>query len=110
MKISDLIGDLVDIFGQHKTQEEPLVKIGTTKVEIENRPDVHMVSAEIDDLSDTSTMVAPLQQKLELLKKAVGVDNMYSDQESDDLDQILKIAGVPTATIFDAGDDEPLDS
>lgn len=56
-------------------------------------------------------MVAPLQQKLELLKRAVGVDNMYdSDQQEDELDQILKIAGVPTATIFDAGDDEPLDS
>jgi hypothetical protein len=36
---------------------------------------------------------------------------MYDNVDQDDeLDQILKIAGVPTATIFDAGDDEPLDS
>jgi hypothetical protein len=56
-------------------------------------------------------MVAPLQQKLELLKRAVGVENMYDDMSyNDDLNHILKIAGVPTATIFDAGDDEPLDS
>jgi len=55
-------------------------------------------------------MVAPLQQKLELLKRAVGVENIYDIHEEDELDHILKIAGVPTATIFDAGDDEPLDS
>jgi len=110
MKISDLIGELVDIFGQQKAQEEPLVKIGGIDTQIENRPQVHAVEAEADDLTDTSTMVAPLQQKLELLKRAVGVDNIYSEQESDDLDQILKIAGVPSAIIFDAGDDEPLDS
>jgi hypothetical protein len=109
MRISDLIGELVDIFGQPKKAEEPV--IGGINVEILNRPDVHEVEAETEDRTDTNTMVAPLQQKLELLKRAVGVENMYDNvDQDDDLDQILKIAGVPTATIFDAGDDEPLDS
>lgn len=107
MKISDLIGELVDIFGQPKSSEEPI--IGGINIKIENRPDVHEVEADTEDRTDTNTMVAPLQQKLELLKRAVGVDNMY-DEQTDELDEILKIAGVPTATIFDAGDDEPLDS
>jgi hypothetical protein len=109
MRISDLIGELVDIFGQPKKAEEPI--IGGINVEILNRPDMQEVEADTEDRTDTNTMVAPLQQKLELLKRAVGVENMYdSEDQSDDLSQILKIAGVPTATIFDAGDDEPLDS
>ena len=107
MRISDLIGELVDIFGQPKSPEEPI--IGGINIKIENRPDVHEVEADTEDRTDTNTMVAPLQQKLELLKRAVGVDNMY-DEQTDELDEILKIAGVPTASIFDAGDDEPLDS
>lgn len=32
---------------------------------------------------ETDTMVPPLQQKIELFKKAVGVDSVY-DQETDD--------------------------
>jgi len=109
MRISDLIGELVDIFGKPKTAEEPV--IGGINIEILNRPDVHEIEADTEDRTDTNSMVAPLQQKLELLKRAVGVDNMYDGvDQQDDLDQILKIAGVPTATIFDAGDDEPLDS
>ena len=109
MKISDLIGDIVDIFGQTKQPDEPI--IGGIDVEIQNRPDVHEVEPDTEDRTDKDTMVGPLQQKLELLKRAVGVENMYDavDQE-DELDQILKIAGVPTASVFDAGDDEPLDS
>lgn len=109
MKIIDLIGDFVDIFGQAKEPEQPI--IGGSTLDIKNRPDVHEVEPETADNTDVSAMVAPLQQKLELLKRAVGVDNMYDNQEpADELEQILKIAGVPTASIFDAGDDEPLDS
>ena len=109
MKITDLIGDLVNIFGEPKQPEEPI--IGGSELEIQNRPDVHEVEPEHEDHTDVETMVGPLQQKLELLKRAVGVDNMYDVTDGEDeLDQILKIAGVPTASVFDAGDDEPLDS
>lgn len=109
MKIADLIGEFVNIFGDPKQAEEPI--IGGSDLEIENRPNVHEVEPDTEDRTDKDTMVGPLQQKLELLKRAVGVENMYDaiDRE-DELDQILKIAGVPTATVFDAGDDEPLDS
>jgi hypothetical protein len=112
MRIADLLGELVNIFGEPKQPEEPI--IGGLNSEVQNRPDITEVEAELEDHADTSKMVAPLQQKLELLKRAVGVDNMYDEEEAeqvrDELDDILKIAGVPTASIFDAGDDEPLDS
>jgi hypothetical protein len=109
MKITDLIGDFVNIFGEPKQAEEPV--IGGSGIEIQNRPDVHEVEPEHEDHTSVETMVAPLQQKLELLKRAVGVENMYDVNDGEDeLDRILKIAGVPTASVFDAGDDEPLDS
>ena len=109
MKISDLIGDLVDIFGEPRQDSMPM-PIAGTGTEIQNRPDVQAIEPETADNTDQTKMIAPLQQKLELLKRAVGVDNFYDEEPQDELNQILKIAGVPTASIFDAGDDEPLDS
>ena len=132
MKISDLIGELHDLFGSSKQQSTP----------IQNVPNLQPAEPETEDQADTATMVAPLQQKLELLKKAVDVDNYYDGSEAsqtksspvnltlnvpqgqsstkieltingqqvDELDQIKQLAGVPVASIFDAGDDEPLDS
>mgnify|MGYP000107914711 CR=1 FL=1 len=140
MKISDLIGNLVDIFG------DPTTMPVQSHMNIKNRPNVQVENPELNDNADTTTMVGPLQQKLELLKKAVDVDNIYDEEsavqlpkesnavnvtlnvppgksntkieltlnsppgEIDELDRIKRIAGVPTASIFDAGDDEPLDS
>lgn len=142
MRISDLIGNLVDIFGQTKQAQEPA--IGGDNTELENRPDVQVIEPETEDRAESEVMIPPLQQKIELLKKAVDVDNFYDDEQSntnstslapinitinvpagrsdakldltvndqpaDDLVQIKKLAGIPAATIFDAGDDEPLDS
>lgn len=108
MKISELLGASLDLLDPSLQSKEPV--IGGIGIEIVNRPDVQEVEADEQDRTDTTTMVAPLQQKLELLKRAVGVDNMYDADEHDELAEILKIAGVPVATIFDAGDDEPLDS
>jgi hypothetical protein len=62
--------------------------------------------------------VPPLQLKMELLKKAVGVDNIYNDSENeesphgyDDLQVIMRNAGldVNPVVLSALGDDEPLD-
>jgi len=54
-----------------------------------------------EDETDGGTMIPPLQQKLELLKKAAGQDNAFDaqdelthDGEHDELDDIRKIAGL----------------
>lgn len=136
MKISELFNQLETLHLHKDSPQDNYVG------EIENRPEVENVEPESDDTADKKTMVAPLQQKLELLKKAVDVDSYYGNeslksqqvqpinitlnvpagqsdsninltlngQSFDELDQIKKIAGIPVATIFDAGDDEPLDS
>lgn len=130
MKISELVGDLSNLFGS--LAEEP-------KVEKDQNDSL----AQNDEPSTDNVMIPPLQQKIELLKRAVNVDNFYDDQEEqsksaaqqihltvnvppgqsnskldltingkhlDDVNQLKRLAGVPVATIFDAGDDEPLDS
>jgi hypothetical protein len=70
----------------------------------------------------------PLQQKQELLKKAVGVENVYDDgtpaeqheqekaaeddmsQERDDIvDRIKKLSGVPTAAVQELSNNDVFD-
>lgn len=45
------------------------------------------------------TMVSPLQQELELLKKATGVESMYDNCEEEELTIIKKNAGIPVQQI-----------
>lgn len=65
-----------------------------------------------------STMVPPLQQKMELLKRSVGIDNVFDgspiDKAGDDEDELAVIkrnAGIlpNPAAIMALSDDEPLD-
>lgn len=75
---------------------------------------LHRVEPDLDDYTDTKTMVAPLQQKLELLKKAVDVNSYFDegepgfdpgpnegDKSDEELEEIKKLAGV----MHNAGDD-----
>ena len=55
---------------------------------------------------ELGTMVPPLQQKIEILKKSQGIDNIY-DQQADELDQVKKNAGI--AVITAAEEDEPFE-
>lgn len=83
---------------------------------------VTIQSTETEDEPPLDTMVPPLQQKLELLKKSVGVDNIFDgcdddcdcdccSGEEDELDLIRRHAGVipNTTAIMAMTDDEPLD-
>ena len=59
------------------------------------------------DGSDGQTMVPPLQQKLELLKKVSGVPNMF-DQGEDELDDIKKLTGIKAVIAHEAGEDNDI--
>lgn len=60
----------------------------------------------------------PLQMKLELLKKATGVDNVYDEESVEDEEQhaydelahIKRNAGINVVALDALGDDEPLDN
>lgn len=78
-----------------------------------------------NDKDPEDLFLPPLQQKQELLKKAVGVENVYDDgrpgdedtdsdadtssPEEDLLQQIKRIAGIPTAAIQELSNDEVFD-
>lgn len=73
-----------------------------------------------DDVEDPEQeeqlpMMTPNQQKLELLKKSVGVDSEFDDEEYDsdcdsELHSMKKNAGINTlAAMHIASDDEPLE-
>jgi hypothetical protein len=71
--------------------------------------------------ADDAVMIPPLQLKVELLKRAVGVDNVYdeggprSDQThdhasfDDELAVMKNRAGIPVAAVMELGNDEILD-
>ena len=97
MKTAEILRQLADLIDKNSNDDAE---------ELDHQP---------DDL-----FVPPLQLKLELLKKATGVDSIYTDEEGeeepthsyDELSAIKRNAGMEdlNPVVFDAlGDDEPLD-
>jgi hypothetical protein len=65
MKIADFLGHEFNLFNKTKKDKQSIDEfVG----DVENRPNHKAVDAKTTDQADTKTMVAPLQQKLELLK------------------------------------------
>ena len=89
------------------------------------KPSPNGTAASGNDREPEDLFLPPLQQKQELLKKAVGVENVYDDgqsgeqgdanadaptpEEEDILDRIRRMAGVPVAAIQELSNDQPLD-
>jgi len=104
---------------------------GQASTEITNRPDV--VDVEVDEPTDThdmedhaqvntKTMVPPLQQKIDLMKKLAGVegpctscgcdpcgclDQNVQDEPQDELSVMKQNAGIKPFVIAVADEDEP---
>lgn len=102
MKTAEILRKLADMIDSHDGE----VDKPTNSV-----PHAELQPVEVDntDNTETTTMVPPLQQKIELLKKATGVDNYYDDQESDELELVKQRAGIKPVVLHIASDDEPLD-
>jgi hypothetical protein len=91
MKIDEILYKLVDFVAAN----QPQTTAAAAPAELAKQPD--------------DIMVPPLQQKMELLKKAVGVENIYDSNQEDELQQLKRAAGVPTAAVMELSNDEPLD-
>ena len=85
MKIAELFKHMIDLLDQEEQAQSQSQE--TTSDEL-------------------GTMVPPLQQKIEILKKSQGIDNVY-DEQADELDQVKKNAGL--AVITTAEEDEPFE-
>ena len=95
-----------------------------TNVEAD-KPSPNGTTASGNDKEPEELFIPPLQQKQELLKKAVGVENIYDDgrpadasdenaeaptpEEEDLLDKIKRMAGVPVAAVQELSNDEVFD-
>jgi hypothetical protein len=89
------------------------------------KPSPNGTTASGNDKEPEELFLPPLQQKQELLKKAVGVENIYDDgrpgdagdenaqaptpEEEDLLDKIKRMAGVPVAAVQELSNDEVFD-
>jgi hypothetical protein len=89
------------------------------------KPSPNGTTASGNDKEPEELFLPPLQQKQELLKKAVGVENVYDDGRPSDasdenaeapdpaqldlLDQIKRMAGVPVAAVQELSNDEVFD-
>lgn len=118
MKIADVLRQLADTIDQHENPATPDEKI-QNPAELNPVP----VGQPVDTVSDTSTesndnvMIPPLQLKTELLKRAVGVDNVYDDggaredqaqdNSESDIQVLKKHAGI--ASVSELSNEEPLD-
>ena len=95
MKMADILRNLADKLDgieQGGETEQPSNMDQTTEPEEQ-------------ELDDNPVMVPPLQAKLELLKKASGVDNVYGTNGSDELDDIKKLTGIKAVVQHEAGED-----
>jgi hypothetical protein len=104
MKIRDLLHTLVDVIAD--TGSEAHAASAIMQAASQEEPQL-TVSADDSEAEPNSSFLPPLQAKIELLKKSVGIPSEYDNGDGDDLSQIRKLAGV--AAHQEAGEDEPLD-
>ena len=109
MKAAEILRKLADVIDQHSSEEShPSNSVPHAELE--------PVAVDNTDNTETATMVAPLQQKLELLKKSVenqtcstcGASPCGCDGEEDELSFIKRAAGVPVAVIDAAAEDNDI--
>jgi hypothetical protein len=105
--------------------QNPGALIDVAIVGQDNESSPNGVTASGNDREPEDLFLPPLQQKQELLKKAVGVENVYDDgrpgkegdanadaptpEEEDLLDKIKRMAGVPVAAVQELSNDEVFD-
>jgi hypothetical protein len=99
------IADMVDRADPQHGGSNTINPNQTAKLTVVAKPEV--VAPETPETDTTvDTMVPPLQQKIELLKKAVGVDSIYdTDQQPDELAILKQNAGIRPEVSFAAASD-----
>jgi hypothetical protein len=108
--------------------QNPAQMIDVVAVADTDRPSPNGTTASGNDKAPENTFLPPLQQKQELLKKAVGVENVYDDggpehqhaeetadeddmtaKRDDIVDRIKQLSGVPRAAIQELSNDDVFD-
>ena len=123
MRASEILRGLADLIDNAEggQMSAPPVQAPVAQVQA-----VELVPVDVDNQNDAekTTMVPPLQQKIELLKKSLDVDNEFDrgfdqvdqeqeseaqpEQEHDDLDRMREMAGIKKVVQQELASDEPL--
>jgi hypothetical protein len=120
MKIADVLRQVADAIDQQEA--------GAPDEKIQNPAELEPIKGGIAvsspdnvDRTEDELMVPPLQLKTELLKRAVGVDNIYDPGEpradeahenqscDDEIAMLKNRAGIPVAAVMELGNDEIFD-
>ena len=97
MKMADILRQVADLIDSDSIKTNLTMK-KVKKVKVEKPED-----------AEGNVMIPPLQSKLELLKKSVGVDNVYDREGSkDELSAIKKNAGLASAMKIEASEDNDI--
>lgn len=118
MKASEILRSLADLIDsaeqpQNKAQQA-IQAVKPQQVPTQNQtPNLVAIEVDSEDNSEAGVFVPPLQAKLELLKKSVGVDSVYDqggadeqltgngadvNGQEDDLVKVKKLAGIHVAS------------
>ena len=115
MKVNDILQQLAD-FVNNQSRAEP------EHQDVQTNAEGQELAKEPEDL-----FVPPLQQKIELLKKSLGVENIYDEdqqaraeeeeaarqvtpEEEDELARMKRAAGIPAAAVVqELSNDEVFD-
>jgi hypothetical protein len=104
MKMSDVLHSIADMLDkQQSDRPDNSIEPGSKILNPENNPTEHGGAGDVE----VGVMIPPLQQKLEILKKSVGMDNAMDDS-GDELDDIKKLTGVKAVIGHIAGEDNDI--
>ena len=103
MKVSELLRSLADMVAQAEGSNITTGVPGAAEVSTELAQDAQHFEPADHKEADSEKFVPPLQAKLEILKKSVGLDNVY-----DEVGDVKRMAGI-SPTQQEAADDEPFE-
>jgi hypothetical protein len=110
------LADIIDSMGMDNVQSNMQPQASLSPV-----TGLKQVDVDNTDQTDDKTMIPPLQQKIELLKKATGVENAFDKNgeeeegeesncgcggESDEIDVLKKNAGLPTTAVVQVASED----
>ena len=104
MNIAEILRKLADTVDGVESADRP-----TNSVQ---HAELAPVEVDTTDNTESSTQIPPLQAKLELLKKSMGMDNAYDEAtpcdsaEDAELALIKQRAGVPQIVVQELGDED----
>lgn len=109
MNIAELLRSLADKLDgiEQGGQTDRPANTGPTADHFHHEVD-HDSEGGAGEIEVTGVMVPPLQAKLELLKKATGIDNVYDNEDSDELDTIKQLTGIKAVIGHEAGEDNDI--